>query len=154
MSSSKAPVIEISSDDASSSDDGWESYFPPGYIPTGRTKKAAARPKKTKKKVETSSSEDTSSNELPIPPSDFNLSSNSDDDETWTLSLSKFLTKEMERVVAGMSKIKVPMKKQSSSNPSKQVLGLPCPRVSRVIEGRGVRKTMPDLMDKGKRKLE
>ena len=75
---------------------------------------------------------------------------------------TEFLTSEMERVVADMSKISVPVEPQSSQRgkgPLKVVLGLAAPKLwDKDMQSRGVHKRMPDPKDKdmgkGKRKME
>ena len=74
--------------------------------------------------------------------------------------VTEFLTSEMERVVADMSKISVPVEPQSSQRykgPLKVVLGLAAPKLwDKHMQSRGVHKRMPDPKDlgKGKRKME
>ena len=74
--------------------------------------------------------------------------------------VTEFLTSEMERVCADMSKISVPVEPQSSKRykgPLKVVLGLAAPKLwDKDMQSIGVHKRMPDPKDlgKGKRKME
>jgi hypothetical protein len=74
--------------------------------------------------------------------------------------VTEFLTSEMERVVADMSKISAPVEPQSSQRykgPLKVVLGLATPKPwDKDMQSRRVHKRMPDPKDmgKGKRKME
>ena len=74
--------------------------------------------------------------------------------------VTEFLTSEIERVFADMSKISVPVKPQTSQRykgPLKVVLGLAAPKMwDKDMQSRGVYNRMPDPKDlgKGKRKME
>lgn len=79
-------------------------------------------------------------------------------------TLSMLLTREMERVVAGMSQIPVPQSSQERPKPPPQVLGLVCKRlwvpgmqakgVGKMMRAKGVEEGTSDPKDKGKRKKE
>lgn len=72
--------------------------------------------------------------------------------------VTAFLQSDMERVVAGMSKIPVSEKPEASrkrKGPLKVVIGLACPRLwNKDMQSIGVHKCIPDPKDKGKGKMK
>ena len=147
MNFSPPNIIEISSDSSSDSESsGWKNYFPPNYSSTSRVNLS-------KKKAEITSSEEPSTDELPPYVDDSSSSSDSSDDDDLQ-KLSDLLTKEFEKAASSMKRIPVPEKKQNPK-PRTVVLALPCKKVSDVMGSRGARsKTMPNILGKGKGKLE
>ena len=125
--------------DSSLEKSGWAYYFPPCAT--------SFSSRKPKKKIAT-----------PTPPSLEFYSSSSDDDETYTLSkeLAKALTQALGSALSNMKKIPIPEKTVLPTKPSKQVLGLPCPRKWNGMQEqpRGVHKTMPGYKGKGKEAME
>ena len=107
MSSSKAPVIDISSDSSSDDSDGWANYFPQGYLASS----SSAKPKgKAVVKEEYS-------DPLPSTPSSFE---DSDDDKRTKIDppqhpLTAELQKQMGNAAAAFAKsVHLPHPKPSS----------------------------------------
>ena len=150
MSSSKHPIIEISSDSSSSSDSGWKNYFP---------KTASSSKNKGKAKVEEAS---YSSDPLPSTPSSFEYFSSDDEDSSELKSLVycqgewetfppnfpltdehreqmkrtvALLTEEMERTTAAYYKVPVPKGKAKHQEGSSREKPIPRSRDNRQREG-------------------